>query len=173
MKNWLKNLLFVLFSFVFLGVGILIANIFIKEKGNPLKDPNFLADTPADSTMIKSSLTVDSTDGWLGDTVQVPEPVVRIPSSTVKVPETSGEIKPIIEEPKKSGDYDVVIGIFGEHSNANKQVKKLKNFGYYHAYSYSKLSMDVVSAGQFDKNEAQKIASDLKDKGFDAIVKRR
>ena len=173
MKNWLKNLLFVLFSFVFLGVGILIANIFIKEKGNPLKDPNFLADTPLDSTMIKSSLSVDSTDGWIGDTVQVSEPVVKIPLTTVKTPETSTEIKPTIEEPKESGDYDVVIGIFGERSNANKQVKKLKDLGYNYAYSYSKLSMDVVSAGQFDKNEAQNIASNLKDKGFDAIVKRR
>ena len=173
MKNWLKNLLFVLFSFVFLGVGILIANIFIKQKGNPLKDPNFLADVPVDSTLMKSSLTVDSTDGWIGDTVQVPEPVVKIPSTNVKVPETSIKIKPSIEEPKESGDYDVVIGIFGERSNANKQVKKLKKLGYYNAYSYSKLSKDVVSAGQFDKDEAQKIASDLKDKGFDAIVKRR
>lgn len=173
MKNWLKNLLFVLFSFVFMGVGILVANIFIKEKGNPLKDPNFLADNPVDSTMIKSSLPVDSTDGWMGDTVQVPEPVVKIPSTTAQVPETTVEIKPIIEEPKNSGDYDVVIGIFGERSNANKQVKKLKDLGYNYAYHYSKLSMDVVSAGQFAKNEAQKIASNLKDKGFDAIVKRR
>ncbi len=173
MKNWLKNLLFVLFSFVFMGVGILIANIFIKEKGNPLKDPNFLADIPADSTMIKSSLPVDSTDGWMGDTAQVSEPVVKTPSTIITFHETSDEIKPTAEEPKRKRDYDVVIGIFGERLNANKQVKKLQDFGYNHAYSYSKLSMDVVSAGQFDKDEAQKIASNLKDKGFDAIVKHR
>jgi cell division septation protein DedD len=170
MKNWLKNLLFVIFSFVFLGVGMLIANIFIHEKGNPLKDPNFLAEVPVDSTTITSSLPLDSTDGWLGDTVQVPEPVVKIPKSEIKA-------EPIKESftdtPKRSGDYDVVIGIFGEHSNANKQIKKLKSIGYENAYSYAKSSMDVVSAGQFDKNEAQKIASDLNDKGFDAIVKRR
>jgi cell division septation protein DedD len=170
MKNWLKNLLFVIFSFVFLGVGMLVANLFIHEKGNPLKDPNFLAEVSADSTDKTSSLPVDSTDGWLGDTVQVPEPMVKTP-----VPET--KVAPIkdsfTDTPKHSGDYDVVIGIFGEHSNANKQIKRLKDFGYNNAYSYTKSSMDVVSAGQFDKNEAQKIASDLNDKGFDAIVKRR
>ena len=170
MKNWLKNLLFVLFSFVFLGVGMLVANIFIHQKGNPLKDPNFLAEAPVDTTTINSSLPVDSTDGWLGDTVQVPEPIVKIPEPEIK-------LEPIKESftdiPKHSGDYDVIIGIFGEHSNANKQIKKLKSFGYENAYSYTKSSMDVVSAGQFDKNEAQKIASDLNDKGFDAIIKRR
>lgn len=163
MENWLKNLLFVLFSFVFLGVGILVANIFIKEKGNPLKDPNFLAETPVDSTTLVASLPVDSTDGWLGDTVQVPEPIAKI----------EPEKESFVAEQKHSGDYDVVIGIFRERSNANKQVKKLKKFGYDDAYSYSKLSMNVVSAGQFAKNEAQKIASDLNSKGFDAVVKRR
>ncbi len=177
MKNWLKNLLFVIFSFVFLGVGMLVANIFIHEKGNPLKDPNFLADTPVDSTTLITSLPVDSTDGWMGDTVQVPESVVKVPSPTVIVPEPNVKIEhkkeSFIENPKHSGDYDVVIGIFGERSNANKQISKLKSFGYENAYSYTKSSMDVVSAGQFDKSEAQKIASDLNDKGFDAIIKRR
>ena len=177
MKNWLKNLLFVLFSFVFLGVGMLIANVFIHEKGNPLKDPNFLAETPIDSTTLIASLPVDSTDGWLGDTVQVPEPIAKIPESAVVVPTPTATIEskkePFVSEKKRSGDYDIVIGIFGERSNANKQVKKLKDFGYSDAYSYSKLSMDVVSAGQFDKSEAQKIASDLNSKGFDAVVKRR
>jgi cell division septation protein DedD len=163
MKNWLKNLLFVIFSFVFVGVGMLIANIFIHEKGNPLKNPNFLAENPIDSITIQSSLPIDSTDGWLGDTVQVPEPGIK------KAP-----LKDFFNDiPKKSGDYDVIIGIFGEHSNANKQIKKLKDFGYDNAYSFKKSSMNVVSAGRFDKNEAQKITSNLNDKGFDAIVKRR
>ena len=170
MKNWLKNLLFVMFSFVFLGVGMLVANIFIREKGNPLKDPNFLAETPADSTTLIASLPVDSTDGWLGDTVQVPEQTVKIPTSETKVESIK---ESFTDTPKHSGDYDVVIGIFGERSNANKQVKKLKDSGYNDAYSYSKSSMDVVSAGRFDKSEAQKIASDLNDKGFEAIIKRR
>jgi cell division septation protein DedD len=170
MKNWLKNLLFVLFSFVFLGVGMLVANLFIHEKGNPLKDPNFLAENPIDSTTITSSLPVDSTDGWLGDTVQVPEPIVKSPKSEIKLEPIKDSFT---DTPKHSGDYDVVIGIFGERSNANKQIKKLKDFGYDNAYSFMKSSMDVVSAGQFNKSEAQKIASDLNDKGFDAIVKRR
>jgi SPOR domain len=163
MKNWLKNLLFVIFSFVFLGVGMLIANIFIHEKGNPLKDPNFLAENPIDSTTLQASLPIDSTDGWLGDTVQVPEPDIK----KAPLKDSFNDIS------QKSGDYDVVIGIFGEYSNANKQIKKLKDFGYDNAYSFKKSSMNVVSAGRFDKNEAQKISSDLNDKGFDAIVKRR
>ena len=170
MKNWLKNLLFVIFSFVFLGVGMLVANIFIKEKGNPLKDPNFLAESPIDSTTLTASLPIDSTDGWMGDTVQVSEPVAKIPEAENKKEPVD---ESFTETPKRSGNYDVVIGIFGEQSNANKQVKKLKEIGYNNAYSYSKSSMDVVSAGKFDKNEAQKTASDLNNKGFDAIVKRR
>lgn len=170
MKNWLKNLLFVIFSFVFLGVGMLVANLFIHEKGNPLKDPNFLAETPVDSTALTSSLPVDSTDGWLGDTVQVPEPIIKIPKSETKLEPIKDSFTNL---PKQTGDYDVVIGIFGNRSNANKQIKKLKDFGYDNAYSFTKSSMDVVSAGQFNKSEAQKIASDLNDKGFDAIVKRR
>jgi cell division septation protein DedD len=163
MKNWLKNLLFVIFSFAFLGVGMLIANIFIREKGNPLKDPNFLADTPVDTTTINPSLPIDSTQGWMGDTVEVKDEYVK------KAPKKEA----FIDTPKSSGDYDVVIGIFGERSNANRQVKKLKELGYNNAYSFSKLSMDVVSAGQFEKEEAQKIAEDLKDKGFEAIAKHR
>jgi hypothetical protein len=71
MKNWLKNLLFVLFSFVFLGIGIFVAQLFINEKGNPLNDPNFLAHTPVDSTPVSNSLLVDSTQNWMNDTVQV------------------------------------------------------------------------------------------------------
>lgn len=163
MKNWLKNLLFVMFSFVFLGVGILIANIFIHEKGNPLKDPNFLVGNSIDSTALTASLPIDSPDGWLGDTIQVPELVAK--TQPIK--------KPFIDSPKQQGDYDVVIGIFGERSNANKQLKKLKDLGFDNAYSYPKLSMTVVSAGQFVQKEAQLIASDLHTKGFDAIIKRR
>jgi cell division septation protein DedD len=163
MKNWLKNLLFVVFSFAFLGVGMIVAEIFIRQKGNPLKDPNFLVDAPVDSISMNPSLPIDSTDGWMGDTVEVKDEYIK------KEPKKDS----FAASAKPSGDYDVVIGIFGEESNANKQVKKLKDLGYNHAYSFSKLSMNVVSAGQFDKNEAQKIVSDLNDKGFDAIVKRR
>jgi cell division septation protein DedD len=162
-KNWLKNLLFVVFSFAFLGVGMLIANIFIHEKGNPLKDPNFLADTPPDTTSVSASLPIDSTQGWMGDTVEVKDEYVK--------KESKKEV--LVDTPKSPGDYDVVIGIFGERSNANRQVKKLKELGYNNAYSFSKLSMDVVSAGQFDKEEAQKVAEVLKNKGFEAIAKHR
>lgn len=170
MKNWLKNLLFVLFSFVFLGVGILVANIFVKQKGNPLKDPTFLAETPSDSATLTTSLSTDSTDGWLGDTVQVPKPQIKVPDP---ITEIKSEKKSFIVQPKHSGDYDVVIGIFGERSNADRQIKKLRDIGYNDAYSYSKLSMNVVSAGQFNKDEAQKIELILNNKGFSAIVKRR
>ncbi len=161
MKNWLKNLLFVIFSFAFLGVGMIVAELFIREKGNPLKDPNFLADTSIDSTTINPSLPIDSTQGWMGDTVEVKEEYVKKESKK----------EAFVDTPKSLGDYDVVIGIFGERSNANRQVKRLKEMGYNNAYSFSKLSMDVVSAGQFEKEDAQKIANDLKNKGFEAIAK--
>lgn len=167
MKNWLKNLLFVLFSFVFLGVGMLIANILIQQKGNPLKDPNFLAETAVDSMSTIASLPIDSTDGWLGDTIQVPELIVEIPKSEVNKQQL------LAQHEENLGEYDVVIGMFEERSNANKQIRKLKEFGFDNAYSYSKSSMNVVSAGKFEKLEAQKIASNLNNKGFEAIVKHR
>ena len=161
MKNWLKNLLFVLFSFVFLGVGMVVAEFFIRKNGNPLKDPNFLADTPPDTTFIAKNIVPDSTEGWGTDSsVTTAKPLL----------ETKRES---FEEEKKSqqGDYQVIIGIFGERSNANREVKKLKALGYNDAFSFSKLSMDVVCAGLFSKTEAERISSELKDKGFDAIIK--
>jgi SPOR domain len=163
MKNWLKNLLFVLFSFVFLGVGMVVAEFFIREKGNPLKDPNFLADIPADTTAVIVKNTVDSTEGWEVDS-----------SSTLTKPIIEPKKESFVENKKpQRGDYQVIIGIFGERSNANREVKKLKAMGYEDAYSFSKLSMDVVSAGLFEKSEAEMVASELKNKGFDAIVKRQ
>jgi cell division septation protein DedD len=161
MKNWLKNLLFVLFSFVFLGVGMVVAEFFIREKGNPLKDPNFLVDNSTDTTAMITKSTVDSTDGWEADS-----------TLTLAKPLLESQKEDFVENKKTiRGDYQVIIGIFGERSNANREVKKLKAMGYNDAYSFSKLSMDVVSAGLFQKSEAEKIASELKDKGFDAIVK--
>ncbi len=161
MKNWLKNLLFVLFSFVFLGVGIVVAEFFIREKGNPLKDPNFLVDYPADTTMITKNIVPDSTEGWETDSVNIiAKPLL----------ETTRENFVEKKKPQR-GDYQVIIGIFGERSNANQEVKKLKAMGYNEAFSFSKLSMNVVSAGLYQKSEAEKIASELKNKGFDAIVK--
>ncbi len=161
MKNWLKNLLFVLFSFVFLGVGMVVAEFFIREKGNPLKDPNFLADVPTDTTATIIKSTADSTDGWEVDSSNLPA-------------------RPLLETKKENfiqnknhqrGDYQVIIGIFGERSNANREVKKLIAMGYNDAYSFSRLRMNVVSAGSFQKSEAEKVASELKNKGFDVIVK--
>jgi cell division septation protein DedD len=161
MKNWLKNLLFVLFSFVFLGVGMVVAEFFIREKGNPLKDPNFLADIPADTTVITRNITPDSTEGWESDSI-----------ITIGKPLPEPKKEEVVENKKpQRGDYHVIIGIFGERSNANREVKKLKAMGYSEAHSYPKSSMDVVSAGLFQKSEAETIASELKDKGFDAIVK--
>ena len=161
MRNWLKNLLFVLFSFAFLGVGMVVAEFFIREKGNPLKDPNFLMDIPTDTTAIAQNIVPDSTEGWDTDSV-----------ITIAKPIVETEKESFVEDKKsQNADYQVIIGIFGERSNANREVKKLKAMGYQEAYSYSKLSMDVVSAGLYDKSKAEMIAAELKDKGFDAIVK--
>lgn len=161
MKNWLKNLLFVIFSFVFLGIGILVANIFIYEKGNPLKDPNFLVDNSIDSTTSTSLLSIDSTNDYRKNIV--PESVAK----KQPIEESS------INSSKQLRDYDVVVGIFGELPNASRQLKKLKNLGFDKAYSYSKSSLTVISAGQFTRTEAQRIALDLHNQGFDAMVKHR
>jgi hypothetical protein len=163
MKNWLKNLLFVIFSFVFLGVGMLVANIFIREKGNPLKDPNFLADPPADTT---SSFPIDSTQGWMGDTVRVDEKYIKKEVFTEQAKSSNAKMS-------ASGDYDVIIGIFGEKVNAERQINKLKELGYEKAYSFAKASMNVVSAGKYSENEAKEIKSKLENQGFDTILKRR
>ena len=161
MKNWLKNLLFVLFSFVFLGVGMVVAEFFIREKGNPLKDPNFLVDTPPDTTFVAKNIIPDSTQGWGTDSL-----------ITVAKPLSETKRESFVEgKSPQQGDYQVIIGIFGERSNANREVKKLKAMGYNQAFSFSKLSMDVVCAGLFNKAEADRISSELKNKGFDTVIK--
>lgn len=161
MKNWLKNLIFVLFSFVFLGVGMGVAELLIREKGNPIKDPNFLADIPHDTTVVAKNIVPDSTEGWeTNSAVTIDKPLFEVKREN------------FVEQKKpQKADYQVIIGIFGKPSNANREVKKLKSLGYHEAFSFSKLSMDVVSAGLFQKSEAERIASELKNKGFDAIIK--
>ena len=161
MKNWLKNLLFVLFSFIFLGVGMVVAEFFIREKGNPLKDPNFLAETTSDTTVVAKNIVSDSTDGWQTDSV-----------ITIAKPSLETKKESIVAERKlQMGDYQVIIGIFSERSNAKREVEKLKTLGYHDAFSISKLSKSVVSAGLYQKSKAEMVASELKNKGFDAIVK--
>lgn len=160
MKNWLKNLLFVLFSFIFLGLGMLVAEVFIREKGNPLKDPNFLAQTPTDTVSITNITTLDSTQGWVNDTIDLSEP---IPQST--------ENKQLSNNSNDDKEYLVITGMFGQKGNANREIEKLKELGYSEAYSFRKSSMNAVSAGHFEKEEAQNVAKTLKNKGFQAIVK--
>ena len=152
-----------MFSFAFLGVGMVVAEFFIREKGNPLKDPNFLADTPPDTTVIAKNIVPDSTEGWGTDSsITVAKPLLETKRESLMEKKTI-----------QQGDYQVIIGIFGERSNANREVKKLKVMGYNDAFSFSKLSMDVVCAGLFSKTEAERISSELKDKGFDAIIKHK
>ena len=161
MKNWLKNLLFVLFSFVFLGVGMVVAEFFIREKGNPLKDPNFFGDTPTDTMVITENIVPDSTERWQTDSVKI---------ITKPLLETKRE-NFVKQNKTQIADYQVIIGIFSKLSNANREVKKLKSMGYDNASSFSKLSRHVVSAGLYQKSEAEKIAFELKNRGFDVIVK--
>ena len=163
MKNWLKNLLFVIFSFAFLGAGMVVAEVFIREKGNPLKDPNFLAEPPPDTT---SSFPVDSTQGWMGDTVKIDDKYIK--KDELKEQANSSNTKM-----NTTGEYDVVIGIYGERANADRQIKKLRELGYSSAYSYSKASMNVVSAGQYSEEEAKQIKSKLENQDFEANLKRR
>jgi ribosomal protein L7/L12 len=160
MKNWLKNLLFVLFSFIFLGLGMLVAEIFIRKNGNPLKDPNFLAEAPADTVNITNITSIDSTQGWVNDTIDL--------SSTTTQNSENKEVTKKIDTKK---EYLVITGMFGQKANANREIQKLKGLGYDEAYSFLKSSMNAVSAGHFSKDEAQNIASELKKKGFQTIIK--
>lgn len=142
-------------------VGMVVAEFFIRKNGNPLKDPNFLADASSDTMVIAKNIVPDSTEGWGTDSINV---ITKPLSETKK--------ESFVEEKKsQTGDYQVIIGIFGERSNANREVKRLKAMGYNDAFSFSKLSMDVVCAGLFSETEAEKISSKLKSKGFDAVVK--
>jgi cell division septation protein DedD len=156
MKNWLKNLLFVLFSFLFLGFGMLLAEIFIRKKGNPLKDPNFLVESTTDTAFVITDTLSTITDDWSKDTI-----------TSLQAPQQTPEKETL----KSNNDYLVIVGIFGKKSNANREVQKLKDLGYKNAYSFPKSSLDVVSAGQFSQEEAQNIASSLKSKGYDTVVK--
>ena len=124
--------------------------------------PNFLVDTPTDTTIIAKNIVPDSTEGWETDSVAT----ITKPSTEAK--RNSGSIT---QTKHQHGDYQVIIGIFSKKINANREVEKLKALGYHDAFSFSKLSKNVVSAGLYQKLEAEKTASELKNKGFDVIIK--
>lgn len=171
MKNWFKNLLFVLFSFVFLGLGVLIAELLIREKGNPLKDPDFLADSPIDTNTLDTTTilpSIDSTQYWKkSSTIALPPPTQKLQKTAYKKPKNVR----IITKPNHKKAYLVITGMFRQKANMSREIKKLKAMGYTDAYSFSRLSLNAVSAGHFEKAEAQKVVASLKRKGFQAIVK--
>lgn len=144
-----------------MGVGMVVAEFFIREKGNPLKNPNFLTDTPPDTVRVAKNIVPDSTEGWETDSVVTPvKPVIKTEEQSI-----DPQSKP------QPGDYQVITGIFSERTNANREVQRLKSLGYSGAFSFSKLSKNVVSAGLYQSLEAKRVASELKNKGFDVIIK--
>lgn len=171
MKNWFKNLLFVLFSFVFLGLGVLIAELLIREKGNPLKDPDFLTDNSVDTNTLDTTTilpSIDSTQYWKkSSTISLPPPTQKLQKTVSKKP----KIERFIPKSNHKKAYLVITGMFRQKANMNREIKKLKAMGYTNAYSFSRLSLNAVSAGHFEKAEAQKVVAALKRKGFQAIVK--
>jgi cell division septation protein DedD len=171
MQNWFKNLLFVLFSFVFLGLGVLMAELLIREKGNPLKDPEFLTNSPVDTNTLDTTTilpSIDTSQYWKkSSTIALPPTTQKLQKTVSKKP----KIVRIIPKPNHKKAYLVITGMFRQKANMIREIKKLKAMGYKNAYSFSRLSLNAVSAGHFEKAEAQKVASALKRKGLQAIVK--
>lgn len=87
-----------------------------------------------------------------GESIQVPKPLAKNQPITESI---------IVDSSEQFGDHEVLFGILGEHSNVGKQLKKIKGSDFTNAFSYSKSSKNIVSAGQFAKTEAERIASNF------------
>lgn len=196
MKNWSQNLLFILFSFLFMGLGMLLADFYIKRNGNPFKQQQ----NESLSLQAENPYTTDSS-GVLGDSSTSPltasganapstlEEATNMAASKTETPasqkssrdsdvtsteSTERKVKEVsheeAEESGRSGSTYVVTGVFGKEANAKAMIKKLKNFGYSHAFGFPRKKLTAVTAGTFSEKEAREVKSRLENKGLDAVV---
>ena len=196
MKNWSQNLLFILFSFLFMGLGMLLADFYIKRNGNPFKQQQ----NESLSLQAENPYTTDNS-GVLGDSSTSPltasgenapatlEEATNMAASTTETPasqksskdadatsteSTERKVKEVADERTKesgrSGSTYVVTGVFGKEANAKAMIKKLKNFGYSHAFGFPRKKLTAVTAGTFSEKEAREVKSRLENKGLDAVV---
>lgn len=199
MKNWSQNLLFILFSFLFMGLGMLLADFYIKRNGNPFKQDRSVAaaisddlyvgrnESSADSTTItSSSATLDSSVktqlSKSGKTLkEETSNEQKNNASPATLPQTVLEKKQeknitnVVKEEEQSkenstGNMYVITGVFGKESNAKAMIQKLKHFGYSHAFGFPRKKLTAVTAGSFSKKEAAEIKNRLTSKGLDAVV---
>jgi len=174
MKNWSQNLLFILFSFLFMGLGMLLADFYIQRNGNPFKQQtNYLA-SPADAlgandnaypAVSNTSLDEDTTS--LQSAVSENE-AAPVATPVEKIKEPAKEIQE--EQGGDDGNTYVVTGVFGKEANAKAMISKLKNLGYSHAFGFPRKKLTAVTAGAFSEKEARKVKSRLESKGLDAVV---
>lgn len=194
MKNWSQNLLFILFSFLFMGLGMLLADFYIKRNGNPFKQQQ----NESLSLQAENPYTTDSS-GVLGDSSTSPltasgenapstlEEATNMAASKTETSQKSSKdadatstesaerkVKEVsheeAEESGRNGSTYVVTGVFGKEANAKAMIKKLKNFGYSHAFGFPRKKLTAVTAGTFSEKEAREVKSRLENKGLDAVV---
>ena len=194
MKNWSQNLLFILFSFLFMGLGMLLADFYIKRNGNPFKQQQ----NESLPLQAENPYTTDSS-GVLGDSSTSPltasgenapstlEEATTMAASKTETSQKSSKdadatstesterkVKEVsheeAEESGRNGSTYVVTGVFGKEANAKAMIKKLKNFGYSHAFGFPRKKLTAVTAGTFSEKEAREVKSRLENKGLDAVV---
>lgn len=86
--------------------------------------------------------------------------------------------KPVAVTKSREGEplYVVVAGTFGFRENAEREVSKMKNLGFDHAYSFRAANPKYysVSAGKYRTQiEAKNVAKSLEDKDFPVMIMKK
>ena len=97
-------------------------------------------------------------------------------ATTKSTEEEEPEPIPATPASYESGEYMVLAGSYRLESNAANQVNKLKGSGFNNARvaKFNKSTFAVALVDRFDsRSDADALVRQLKDKGFDAFVKRQ
>lgn len=177
-----------------MGLGMLLADFYIKRNGNPFKQQQ----NESLSLQAENPYTTDSSR-VLGDSSTSPltasgenapstlEEATTMAASKTETSQKSSKdadatstesterkVKEVsheeAEESGRNGSTYVVTGVFGKEANAKAMIKKLKNFGYSHAFGFPRKKLTAVTAGTFSEKEAREVKSRLENKGLDAVV---
>jgi hypothetical protein len=177
-----------------MGLGMLLADFYIKRNGNPFKQQqneslSLQAENPY-TTDSSSVLGDSSTSPLTASGANAPSTLEEATNMAASKTETSQKssrdadvtstesterkVKEVsheeAEESGRSGSTYVVTGVFGKEVNAKAMIKKLKNFGYSHAFGFPRKKLTAVTAGTFSEKEAREVKSRLENKGLDAVV---
>lgn len=166
MKNWQKNLLFVLFSFLFSAIGIVFAKLYIRKNGNPLKQSDVIIVANTD-TLGSVQSSIDTTTNWQQPSNTTnPTPLPALEQNT----SASIESAPTSSFEASQGQYLVIVGRFKQTNNANNALAQLKSLGYTNAFPFKKAGLINISAGHFSKSEAQSIIEKLSTNNINAVI---